>query len=80
MIIVDVRLASARGHEFDRHLGSLIICNDGTGSETIGHYTADFSGAKGGKAKSGRVENYPRKTVAIWNLVRRACEAAGYTK
>lgn len=80
MIIVTATLISAHGQQFDRELGRAIICNDGTGSDTYGNYSAQFYGQSGGLGKSGKVDNYPRKAVAIWNLVRRACEAAGYTK
>lgn len=80
MIRVTVELVSARGSQFNRELGRAIICNDGAGTETVGNYSAQFYGQSGGFGKQGRVENYPRKAVAIWNLVRRACEAAGYTK
>ena len=80
MIVVNVRLLSAISHDRDKHLGTLTICNDGTGTKTRGNYTVDFAGASGGKGKSGVVLDYPREAVEIWNLVRRACEAAGYTK
>ena len=80
MIVVTATLVSARGSQYDRQLGQIHISNDGAGSETLCNYDAKFFGAAGGAGKAGRVERYPRKAVAIWNLVRRACEAAGYTK
>ncbi len=80
MIRVTVDLVSAVHESRSRHLGTLILANDGTGTETKGNYDAAFSGASGGAGKRGRVLDYPRQAVAIWNLVRRACEAAGYTK
>ena len=79
MIIVTVELHSAITQK-KTLLGTCRIANDGGGSATLGNYDAVFSGGKGGPGKTGRVERYPRKAVAIWNLVRRACEAAGYTK
>jgi|GEM_PF-1437618 hypothetical protein len=32
-----------------------------------------------GEMKPDRVEDYPRKAVTIWHLIRRAIEAAGFT-
>lgn len=81
MIIVTVELKSAIADSRSKVLGRLIICNDGTAvSNARGNYTAEFFGSSGGAGKKGRVENYPRLAVSIWNLVRRACETAGYTK
>lgn len=79
MIIVRVELLSAVTGK-TTSLGCMHICNDGTGSETSGHYDVRTISNKGYLGRSGRVERYPHKAVAIWNLVRRACEAAGYTK
>lgn len=80
MIVVEVKLKSAIHASRDRLLGTLTLCNDGTGSATLGNYDAEFFGGSGGKGKYGRIGRYPRQAVAIWNLVRRACEAAGYKK
>lgn len=33
-----------------------------------------------GKMKPDRVENYPRKAVTIWHLIRKAIESAGFTQ
>ena len=81
MIIVTVELKSAIDDSRSRLLGKMILANDGTSTTASkGHYDAVFFGGSGGAGKRGRVENYPRNAVAIWNLIRRACEAAGYTK
>jgi hypothetical protein len=80
MIVVTVELKSAISSSRDKLLGTLLITNDGTGSETRGNYDVLFRGAKGGSGKSGKVSEYPRNDVAIWNLIRQACEVAGYTK
>ena len=80
MIRVTAELISAISPSRNRHLGELLIANDGTGSDTKSNYNAQFKGEHGGSGKSGTVLDYPRKAVAIWNLIRRACEAAGYTK
>lgn len=80
MIVVEVKLVSAIDESRSRTLGKMMIANDGTGSKTKGNYNATVVGPNGGYGKGGRVLNYPREAVAIWNLIRRACEAAGYTK
>lgn len=78
MIEVVVTLHSAiTGHS--TRLASGVICNDGTGTNRKGNYTVQFGGRKG-KGKSGKVKDYPRLDVSVWNLVRRALEEAGYTK
>jgi len=74
MIRVTVDLISAVHPSRSKLLGSIIIVNDGTGSETNGNYDCTFP------AKTVRVEGYPRKAVSIWNLIYRACKEAGYTK
>jgi hypothetical protein len=80
MIKITVELISAISSSRNKLLGTAIICNDGSGTETKGNYTALFRGALGGNGKSGVIKDYPRKAVSIWNLIRRACEAAGYDK
>ena len=88
MIVVRVELWSAiTGAKHT--LAEAYIANDGTGGASTGNYDAKFwkGDAPRGRAwaqikghREGRVERYPRKAVAVWNLVRRAIEAAGYTK
>jgi hypothetical protein len=80
MIVVEVKLVSAISPDRSRPLGRLVLANDGTGSKTKGNYAAQFYGGKGGFGKAATVRDYPREAVAIWNLVRRACEEAGYDK
>lgn len=80
MIVVTVDLQSARHHSRNRRLATVLISNDGTGSATYGNYDVEVLGAKGRTSRRGRVVRYPRQQVAALNLVRRACEAAGYTK
>lgn len=79
MIVVTVDLVSAISRTRDCRLAQLHISNVG-GTETLGDYEVKTFGQNGGAGKTGRVERYPRKAVGILNLVRRAIEAAGYTK
>lgn len=80
MIVVSVDLASAIHPSRSRRLAMLHIVNDGGGTATHGSYDVIAYGAGGHSGKKGRVEHYPRKAVAVLNLVHRAIEAAGYTK
>ena len=80
MIRVTVELLSAIHPSRNRRLGSLDIANDGTGARTLRNYVATFRGPAGRPGKTGRVTGYPADQVAVWNLIRRACEEAGYKK
>jgi len=73
MIVVTVTLVSAVSRDRDRVLGEMTICNVG-GTATRGEYLAKT------KARTGRVSDYPRKEVSMWNLLRRSLEACGYNK
>lgn len=81
MIVVTVELHSAITGKVTT-LGQAIIANDGTGSSTRGNYTAKI-GRKGQTLeqtwskpqRTGTVTNYPRLSLTIWHLVRRALDA-----
>lgn len=79
MIVVNVSLLSAVHPSRDRELVKLHISNVG-GTETRGDYEVQIIHPSGKAGKSGRVENYPRKAIAVGNLIRQALEAVGYTK
>lgn len=79
MIVVNVELVSAIHESRSKRLATLTICNVG-GTKTRGDYSVQAYGASMKPGKSGEVKNYPREAVAVLNLVRRAIEAAGYTK
>ena len=81
MIRITVDLVSAVHPSRSRRLGVAEITNDGTGAP-VGrcHYDAVFRGPNGGAGRRGHVENYPRNSVSVWNLIRRALENAGYTR
>jgi len=80
MIRVTVELLSAIHPSRNRRLGTLDIANDGSGGKTLRNYNATFRGPRGRPGKQGRIVGYPAEQVAIWNLIRRACEEAGYKK
>lgn len=84
MIIVSVRLLSAiDGSETE--LARMHICNDGTGTKSLGNY--DCENLRGRSAQKlnrrvvqrhGRVERYARLDCHVWHLVGRALKAMGY--
>lgn len=79
MIVVTVALVSANGSDRNRQLAQVHIANVG-GTKTRGDYSVKIFGPSGKPCMTGLVQNYPRKDVAVLNLVRRAIEAAGYVK
>lgn len=84
MIIVRFELHSAiTGHVTE--LARMRICNTGEGTATKGNYVGEtFIGRSrevldvGRVSKEGRVENYPRQALHVWNLVARMLTSMGY--
>lgn len=64
-------------------LGEAVIYNDGTGSDSLGNYVAEF-GKKGQTFqqahsrpwKFAEVKGFPRKRLLAWDLLQRALTAA----
>ena len=79
MIIVSVDLKSAVHPSRDKHLATLHICNIGGGLHKR-DYSIQAYGPSGKPGKRGEIKDYPAEDVAVLNMVRRAIEAAGYTK
>jgi len=80
MIVVNVDLKSAISTTRDRHLATLHISNTATGTKTRRNYAVRAFGPAGKPGKRGEVLDYPAEDVSVLNLVRRALEAAGYTR
>lgn len=70
MIVIDIKLVSARGREHDRMLGRVKLGNDGTGTKTRGNYTAVFFSRAKRRFKTKRILFYPRKAKSIWALLK----------
>jgi hypothetical protein len=84
MIIVTVDLVSAVTGQ-TKQLARMHICNDGTGTKSVGDYdVTTFRGRdaealeRRASSRTGRVEGYPRTSLHVWNLVSRALAACGY--
>lgn len=85
MIVVRVELWSAITGD-KTELARMHICNEG-GTRTVGHYgVATFVGRtkealdRLTPSHVGKVVGHRRLDLHIWNLVRKALEATGYTK
>lgn len=86
MIVVDVRLDSARGADHDAHLFTMVIANDGTGDERTGNYRV-YLGRRNKRQgrdphyvlhsplRKGTVKGHPRKSTHVGVLLRRALES-----
>lgn len=83
MIVVRVDLDSANGEQYDAHLFTMVIGNDGTGGRSVGNYNV-YLGRKGVSdpyavirkpLRTGRVENHPRLSAHVKHLVRKALES-----
>lgn len=82
MIVVKVDLDNANGPEFDKHLFTMVIGNDGTGDMEYGNYDVylGYSGCDDefevltDPFKRGRVENHIRSSQPI-SLIQKAVES-----
>lgn len=76
MLIVRIELHSAVTGKISE-IGRMRIYNDGTGDGRRGNYVVERM--RRGKPKTvqrtGRVDNYPRQSLPVWKLVRRAIDA-----
>lgn len=84
MIVVRVELHSAITGRVTE-LARLLICNDGSGSGSIGNYIATALRGRSKEQLDRRVaqrscgiSGYPRNALHIWNLVARALGRMGY--
>lgn len=85
MIIIRVELWSAITGQVTE-LARMRISNDGTGGANTGSYDGvTFRGRDRAAldrevpSHTGRVENYPRKSRHVWNLVARMLKQMGYS-
>lgn len=84
MIIVTVELLSANTGQ-KQQIARMHICNDGEGSAKVGNYTGEtFRGrdeialSAGKVNRRGRVDDYRRLDLHVWNLVARMLAVMGY--
>lgn len=78
MLVITVELAPGGDMTSRRHLGTMLIVNDGSGSATTGNYDVTLSkwGRPASIWKRGRVEGFPRQHQGAFDLMLRALESA----
>lgn len=86
MIVVEVKLVSARGREFDQLLGTAIISNVGTTADgKYGDYdvavgrkpdAADLRKVYNSPLRRAKVLRHPRLAQNVWRLVLKAIAGA----
>ncbi len=71
MIRVTVELLPHGDESRRRHLGTAIIANDGTGTDTQGNYNIRLSrrGQPDSAWKTGRLTGFQRKRFLVWDLL-----------
>lgn len=86
MIIVRVELHSAIDGSLTE-LGRIVICNDGSGSNNSGNYTAQSFRGRDTKtlnrqtiSKKAIIKNWPHLRFHVWNLVAKSLKEMGYTE
>lgn len=73
MIVVKIELHSAITGKVSE-IGRMLIVNDGTGTHKRGNYNVGIMrrGTIKTVQKRGRVQEYPRLSYTVWELVRRS--------
>jgi hypothetical protein len=74
MILVRIELHSAITGEAT-HLGTMVIANDGTGSNELRNYDATLITKDLKRGRSVKILNHPSPRVSIWYLVSKAIKA-----
>jgi len=70
MIKITVEIIPFGFEELKRKVGIMTIVNDGTGTKKRGNY--NYSMSTGGRTwRKGRVENFPKLSGSVWNLIYR---------
>lgn len=69
MIVVTATLISATDGS-TRELGRIEICNDGTGTNDVGNYTAKLF-AEYCDGRTGHVKGFRRRKQSVWTLIGR---------
>jgi hypothetical protein len=71
MIRVEIWMVPQGVEESKYRLGAMAIANDATGTATVGNYNFARIGKTGQTLKGGRVEQFPRLRLNVWNLIQR---------
>ena len=74
MLKITVDLLSSRGPKYNKRLGTAIISNDASGTETRGNYVAEIFARNGRVIHLAEVRDFPRKSRTAWDLLYRALD------
>lgn len=81
MIRVIVELVSAVDRSRSKVLGTMEICNDGTGGRELGNYRGKLDAEYTGKdGRHGHIANFNRQRQSVWSLVGVFLKLWGHTK
>lgn len=73
--MIRVRITRERtGLGTPEFLGEMRIANDGTGTETVGHYNFELYNKAGALLHTGRILGFPRKQQGAWRLLAQAMQ------
>ena len=78
MLVIKVELHSVITGKVSE-IARMHVWNKGNGTETRGHYGgAVFRKGSHKRLREGAVNDYPRKSLHVWNLIARMLKDMGY--
>lgn len=82
MVVVRIEMWPGGKKENARPLAPAILVNDGTGTQTMGNYHAEFGTHRAGAAaptpfRGSTLKGYPRARLNVWFLLARLLAQAG---
>ena len=69
MIKITIELHRWGNPNDKKTLATATISNDATGTRSRGNYTYKLAKASGNIWKSGKIEDFPRKSRSVWRLL-----------
>jgi len=74
MILFTAHLLNANGRAGDKHLGSVLIGNDGSGDRDTGNYRVYYKEGNGSTVHEVTVKDWPRLERGAWQLLMAALQ------
>ena len=71
MIVINVELWPHGDEKKKKSLGTMVIKNDGTGTNDRGNYEFSLRGKGGRPMASGGILDWPRNRFHVWQLIHR---------
>ena len=76
MIVIKIEMWPFGEEENKYSLGTAHISNDASGTRTVGHYGFKLFDKRGRKFKEGKIKNFPRRRLLVWDLLLRVLRDA----